>query len=490
MPSSITDSSKRRRSWKGTSCRGSPSSSTRSTATKARRRSVSKGSGSSAARPSVASVSAQARAGLPSPTNGWAVHTPSTSAWRARMAAAKMSGASAMSSRSATASPCSSVRSTRPSAARASRRMPGQSGSNSHSTLSTSALASIGSCGRIGSSIYRPTSTQSDGASQTTIPSGMTTRVTGSSPTRPWVSEVLSSIPPLTWTVQSPPGTSRVRLPSVSGATVWGSPCTPALSSWPAMTRTTIGSSLWFRTPTVIWLAPMTEHAPSIAPSMTSTTLARVRMRSLRCCGGEYTARSAAVVEGQLAFLDRCADLGADRLPRVEVPLADERDGGSLLARAPGATDAVDVGIGVLGDVVGDHVRQVGDIEPAAGDVGGDEELDLAGPEGGQGAVALALRQPAMQRRDVLAAPLQGGGQAIDSDLGVAEDEEPVEPELVGQLEERRHLVLLGHEVHELADRLDRPEVGPHGHVRGVALHEAVADAQDGVRHGGAEERG
>ena len=166
------------------------------------------------------------------------------------------------------------------------------------------------------------------------------------------------------------------------------------------------------------------------------------------------------VVEVELAFLDVGADLGADRLPGVEVPLADEGDGGPLLAGAAGAADAVDVRVGVLGDVVRDDVRQVGDVEAAAGDVGRDQELDLAGPEGREGAVALALREAAVEAGHVLAAPLEGRGQPVDADLRVAEDEQPVEAELVGQLEERRDLVLLGHEVDDLADGLDRLEVG------------------------------
>ena len=74
--------------------------------------------------------------------------------------------------------------------------------------------------------------------------------------------------------------------------------------------------------------------------------------------------------------------------------------------------------------------------------------------------VPLALRQAAVQASDVLPAALERGGQPVDADLRVAEDEEPIEPELVGELDERLHLVLLGHEVHDLTDGLDGPQVG------------------------------
>ena len=84
----------------------------------------------------------------------------------------------------------------------------------------------------------------------------------------------------------------------------------------------------------------------------------------------------------------------------------------------------------------------------------------MPGAEGRQRAVALALGEAAVEASDVLAAPLERGGQPVDPDLGVAEDEEPIEPELLGQLEERRDLVLLGDEVDDLADGLDGLEVG------------------------------
>jgi hypothetical protein len=94
-----------------------------------------------------------------------------------------------------------------------------------------------------------------------------------------------------------------------------------------------------------------------------------------------------------------------------------------------------------------------------------------------------------VQAGDVLPASREGRGQPVDADLRVAEDQEPIEPELVGELDERLDLVLLGHEIDHLAHRLDRLEVGANGHVSRVALHEPIADAQDRVRHGRAEQR-
>ena len=78
-------------------------------------------------------------------------------------------------------------------------------------------------------------------------------------------------------------------------------------------------------------------------------------------------------VEVELGDLDLGADLGANRLPGVEVPLADERDRGALSPGAPGAADPMDVRVGVFRNVEGEDVREVGDVEATARDVRGDQ---------------------------------------------------------------------------------------------------------------------
>src|SRR5512132_2024282 len=91
--------------------------------------------------------------------------------------------------------------------------------------------------------------------------------------------------------------------------------------------------------------------------------------------------RSGSVVELELALFDLDPDLLADPLPGIEVPLADECDGRSFAAGPRGAPDAMHVRVRVLGDVVVEDEGQVGDVQPARRHVGGDQELDLAGPE-------------------------------------------------------------------------------------------------------------
>jgi hypothetical protein len=59
--------------------------------------------------------------------------------------------------------------------------------------------------------------------------------------------------------------------------------------------------------------------------------------------------------------------------------------------RASGAPDAVHVGIAVAGRVEVDHVGDVLDVDPAGGDVGRHQGVDLAALEPGKCALALVL---------------------------------------------------------------------------------------------------
>jgi hypothetical protein len=69
----------------------------------------------------------------------------------------------------------------------------------------------------------------------------------------------------------------------------------------------------------------------------------------------------------------------------------DEARGHSRGTRPAGAACAVDVGVAVLGGVEVDHVGDVVDVDPAGGDIGGDQGVVVAAREAGEGALALAL---------------------------------------------------------------------------------------------------
>ena len=102
--------------------------------------------------------------------------------------------------------------------------------------------------------------------------------------------------------------------------------------------------------------------------------------------------RGGLVVEAFGAFPD---DASADELlQRTKLRLflrADEADGVAHGLGAAGAADAVDVVLGVGGNVVVDDVRDAGDVDAAGGDVGGDHHLVAAALEAFEGLDALVL---------------------------------------------------------------------------------------------------
>ena len=69
-----------------------------------------------------------------------------------------------------------------------------------------------------------------------------------------------------------------------------------------------------------------------------------------------------------------------------------ERDRDAVGAGARGAADAVDVGFRDVRQVVIDDVADAVDVDAAGGDVGGDQDAQLAVAEVGERALALVLR--------------------------------------------------------------------------------------------------
>ena len=98
-----------------------------------------------------------------------------------------------------------------------------------------------------------------------------------------------------------------------------------------------------------------------------------------------------------------------------------ERDGCTRSARAPGSTDAVNVGLGVLRDPQVEDVRDAAHVDPARRDVRGDEHAELPTTEGVQRARPGGLRQVAVQESGVEAFTLQAVRERLALGLGVAE---------------------------------------------------------------------
>jgi hypothetical protein len=97
-------------------------------------------------------------------------------------------------------------------------------------------------------------------------------------------------------------------------------------------------------------------------------------------------------------------------------------------ARAAGAADAVDVVLGVERHVEVEDRRHVLDVQAARGHVGGHQQVDLAGLEGGQRLQALVLALVAVQRGGLEPLALQRAGQPGATQLAVDEDERLREP--------------------------------------------------------------
>ena len=106
--------------------------------------------------------------------------------------------------------------------------------------------------------------------------------------------------------------------------------------------------------------------------------------------------RGSRVAIGDEALLDRPRDRllehPLDAAQQVGLVDADERDRLARRARPAGPADPVDVVLRVPRQLEVDDVRQVLDVEAAGGDVGRDEDPDLAGLEALERARPLRLR--------------------------------------------------------------------------------------------------
>src|SRR5690606_3720031 len=91
----------------------------------------------------------------------------------------------------------------------------------------------------------------------------------------------------------------------------------------------------------------------------------------------------------------------------------------ALQAVAAGAADAVHVVLGDHRQVVVDHQRQVRDVEPARGDVGGDQDPRLARLELVQRLLPLRLALVAVDRERRQASLLELLGEAVAAVLGL-----------------------------------------------------------------------
>ena len=175
--------------------------------------------------------------------------------------------------------------------------------------------------------------------------------------------------------------------------------------------------------------------------------------------------------------LSRCRSRGVTNSSAVSGP-----------AGAAGAADAVHVGLGVVRDVVVEHVRDALDVQAAGGDVGGDQDVDRAVLQRGDGALTLRLRDVAVDGGSGKAARAQLLGDLLGGLLGADEDDHRLERLDLEDPGQRVHLAGPGDLDVALRDVLGGGGLRLDRHLDRV-VQILLGDLADGRRHGRREQR-
>ena len=157
-------------------------------------------------------------------------------------------------------------------------------------------------------------------------------------------------------------------------------------------------------------------------------------------------------------------------------------------ARAPGATDTVHVVFGHVGQLEVHHLRQLVDVQPARGDVGGDQHRQRAVLELRQRTGARGLALVAVDGGRVDAVLGQVLGELVGAMLGAGEHQR-LEPLLfLDQVGEQLALLLLADHVDGLVDALGGGVARRHLD-RGRVVQQALGELADLVGEGGREQQ-
>src|SRR5690606_28409730 len=195
------------------------------------------------------------------------------------------------------------------------------------------------------------------------------------------------------------------------------------------------------------------------------------------------------LLRGHLLLLEGDAELLLERGEGGQLPARHQVDGGALATDAAGASHAVQVDRGILGEAVVDDPAQVADVDAAGGDVGGHHEGDLSPADLTHHPLALLLREIPVEELGVEAVAVEHRGHQRRVIPRVAEDDGVVRLLHLQRVHEVARLgVLVGDVVADVADVIDGEVVaGEQQRLRvgGVARDEALDVGGDG----GAEEQ-
>ena len=195
-------------------------------------------------------------------------------------------------------------------------------------------------------------------------------------------------------------------------------------------------------------------------------------------------------LHGPLAFLpgDLLADELFNGLEILHFVDTAKADGHAFVSRPARAADAVDVGFRLMGQIVIKHVRQPRNVDTTGGDVGGDEHVDLALLELGQGLLPGSLTLVPMDGPGLNALPAQLPHHPVRAVLGAGKDQRAFHLRAAQKVGQQVLLVGLIHQIQVLLD-------GVHGAADRVYLHadRVFEDAHGQLfhlgGHGGGEEK-
>ena len=177
---------------------------------------------------------------------------------------------------------------------------------------------------------------------------------------------------------------------------------------------------------------------------------------------------------------DRLPDVRLDVGQRHRVELAGEADRVALRTEARRAADAVHVVLGVERQVEIEDVAHVLDMQAARGDVGRDEDLQLAALELREQLFALGLRHVAGEHADREVGALERARDLLAPHLGVDEHHRAVGVHAREQADEQRQLFLVRRQVDHLAHAVGRDVVGLDDELLRV-VHVLVRELQHAV---------
>src|ERR1035437_3949977 len=143
-----------------------------------------------------------------------------------------------------------------------------------------------------------------------------------------------------------------------------------------------------------------------------------------------------------------------------------KRDRDALRAGARGAADAMDIGLGNVGEIEVHHMTDAVDVDAAGGNVGGDQGADLAGAECPLHPLAMILRLVAVNGVGGDAGPCEALHDLVRAMLGSGKDQRATNLLLLQQLRQQGGLGRVVDLNDALGDALDGRGDRRHCHAR------------------------